>query len=124
MALITPQPLRPDVPLVQQDSLKPTGEGYQFLFNLYLKVDGLRQGRITTGSIGAGASALVTLTWATAYKDTNYTVIASVLNATAAAASLRVVHIETISTTQVAVRVENTSAGALTGTLHLIGFHD
>lgn len=124
MALPTPQPLRPDVPLVQKDSLKPTGEGYQFLFNLYLKVDGLRQGRITTGSIGAGASALVTHTWATAYKDTNYTVTASVLNSTAAAASLRVVHIETISATQVAVRVENTSAGALTGTLHLIGLHD
>lgn len=124
MALQTALPIRPDVPLVYDNNFKPTGETYQFLFNLYLKLNGLSGGRITTGSIGAGASALVTYTWTTPFKDTNYTVTASVLNATAAAASLRVVHIETISATAVAVRVENTSAGALTGTLHLVALHD
>lgn len=123
MPVLTPQSLRPDVPLVQPN-LKPTGESYQFLFNMYLKVNGLRQGRVTTGSIGAGASVLVTHTWTTAYPDTNYTVTASVVNATAAVASLKVVHVETVSATQVAVRVENTSAGALTGTLHLLAMHD
>lgn len=124
MAVPTTLPIRPDVPLVLDKSFKPTGETYNFLFNLYLKLNGLQQGRITTGSIGAGASALVTFIWPTAFKDTSYTVTAGVLNATAAAASLRVVHVETISTTQVAVRVENTSAGALTGTLHIIALHD
>lgn len=80
--------------------------------------------RVTTGSIGAGLSALVTLTWAAAFADANYTVQASVVDATAAVASLRVVHIETISATAVAVRVENTSAGALTGVLHVTAIHD
>lgn len=124
MAVPTTLPIRPDVPLVYDQSFKPTGETYQFLFNLYLKVTGLQGGRITTGSIGAGASALVTYTWPIPFKDTNYTVTASVLNATAAAASLKVVHVETVSATAVVVRVENTSAGALTGTLNLIALHD
>lgn len=124
MAVPTTLPIRPDVPLVYDQSFKPTGETYQFLFNLYLKLNGLQGGRITTGSIGAGASALVTYTWPIPFKDANYTVTASVLNATAAAASLRVVHVETVSATAVAVRVENTSAGALTGTLNLIALHD
>lgn len=124
MALVTPLPLRPDVPLVFPDSLKPTTEAYQFLFNLYLRLDAIKHGRVTTGSIGAGASALVAYTWPAPYKDALYTVTASVLNATAAAASLKVVHVETQSATQVVVRVENTSAGALTGTLNLIAVHD
>lgn len=85
---------------------------------------GLKHARLTTGSILAGTDALVTHTWATTFADANYTVSASVVDATTAAASLRVVHIETISATQVAVRVENTSAGNLTGTLHLIAIHD
>lgn len=86
---------------------------------------GLKHGRVTTGSIGAGVSALVTFTFAGgAFANTNYTVTASVQDSTAATASLKVVHIETRSTTNVVVRVENTSAGALTGTLHIIAMHD
>jgi hypothetical protein len=85
---------------------------------------GLKHVRISTGSIGAGVSALVTHTWATAFANANYTVSASVQDSTAATASLKVVHIETISATQTIVRVENTSAGSLTGTLHLIAMHD
>jgi hypothetical protein len=80
--------------------------------------------RVTTGSIAAGASALVTLTWAVAFADANYTAVASVLDATAAAASLRVVHVESVTAAAVGVRVENTSAGALTGTVQVIGMHD
>ncbi len=85
---------------------------------------GIKHGRVTTGSIGAGVSALVALTWGTAFADANYTVTASVLDATAAIASLQVVHVETILAASVAVRVQNTSAGALTGTLQVIALHD
>lgn len=85
---------------------------------------GLKHARVTTGSIGAGVSALVTHTWTTTFADASYTVAASVVDATAAIASLKIVHIEAVSATQCKVRVENTSAGALTGTLHLIAFHD
>lgn len=85
---------------------------------------GLKHVRITTGSIGAGVSALVTHTWATTFADANYTVAAGLIDSTAATASLRIVHIEAVTATQVKVRVENTSAGALTGTLNLIALHD
>lgn len=85
---------------------------------------GLKHKRVTTGSIGAGASATVTVTWGTAFADANYTCSASVLDSTAASASLRIVHLESISASQVVYRVENTSAGSLTGTLHVIAMHD
>jgi hypothetical protein len=84
----------------------------------------LQAGRVTTGAIGPGASALVTLTWGVAFADANYTVNASVVDATAAVTSLQVVHIETVLAASVAVRVQNTAAGALTGTLNAIGMHD
>ncbi len=80
--------------------------------------------RVTTGSINAGVSALVTATWPVAFVDANYTVAASVLDATAAIASLQVVHVETVTNAAVQVRVQNTSAGALTGTLNVIALHD
>jgi hypothetical protein len=85
---------------------------------------GLKHKRVTTGSIGAGVSAIVTVTWTSAFADANYTVTASVLNSTAATASLKVTHIESVSASAVTVRVENTSAGALTGTLNVIAMHD
>lgn len=85
---------------------------------------GIKHGRVTTGAIGSGADALVTLTWGTPFASASYTVSASVLDATTAAASLRVVHVETVTAAAVAVRVENTSAGSLTGTLLVIALHD
>jgi len=77
----------------------------------------------TTGVVGALGTALVTLTWPHAFIDTNYVAVASVLDATAAVASLSVVHIETQSTTAIQVRVSNGSAGNLTGTVWAIGLH-
>lgn len=85
---------------------------------------GFKHARVSTGSIGAGLSALVTVTWTTAFADTDYTVVASVQDSTAATLSLVVVHIETKTAAAVAVRVENTSLGSLTGTLHVIAVHD
>lgn len=85
---------------------------------------GIKHARVTTGSIAAGASALVTLTWATAFANGNYTVNASVVDATAATASLSVVHIESITASAITVRVVNNSAGSLTGTVHAIAMHD
>lgn len=85
---------------------------------------GFKHGRVTTGSISATSSALVTNTWTTAFANTSYTVSASVLDSTAALLSLEVTHIESITTSNVVVRVSNTSAGSLTGTLHVIAVHD
>ena len=85
---------------------------------------GLKHGRVTTGSVGASTSALITHVWPTPFPDANYTVVASVVNSTASVASLRIVHIESVSAAQVAVRVENTSGSPLTGTLNFIAMHD
>jgi hypothetical protein len=85
---------------------------------------GFKHARVTTGSIGAGASSLVTVTWGTAFADTNYSAVVSVQDSTAAVASLAVVHIESKTASAITVRVENTSAGSLTGTLHAIAVHD
>jgi hypothetical protein len=85
---------------------------------------GFQHKRVTTGSVGAGASALVTITWGTAFPDTNYTVSASVLDTTTSTAALSVVHVESISTTAITVRVVNNGASAITGTVHAIAIHD
>lgn len=85
---------------------------------------GLKHARVSTGSINATSSAVVTNSWTTAFADANYTLTASVQDSTAALLSLRMVHIEALTATGVAVRIENSSVGALTGTLHLIAIHD
>lgn len=85
---------------------------------------GIKHARKTTGSIGGTSSALVTVTWTTAFADANYTAVATVLDATASTSALSVVHIETQSAAAVAVRVANTSGGNLTGTLNVIAVHD
>lgn len=85
---------------------------------------GIKTVRVSTGSIGAGATALVTATFGSAFADTNYTPSVSVLDSTSSAASLSVVHVESISTTGITVRVSNSSAGSLTGTLLVVAVHD
>ncbi len=85
---------------------------------------GLKHARVTTGAIGAGSTVLVTITWTTAFADANYTVNASVLEATGSALSLSIVHIESQTASAVTVRVLNNAAGSLTGTVHVIAIHD
>lgn len=85
---------------------------------------GFKHSRVTTGSVNAGATALVTVTWTTAFADANYTVEASVLDSTTSSLSLSVVHIESVSASAVTVRVLNNAIGPLTGTLHVVAIHD
>lgn len=85
---------------------------------------GLKHQRVTTGSIGATASSVVTLTWTSAFADANYTVNCDVEDTTAAVLSLSVVHVESKVAASVGVRVSNTSADAITGTLNCIAMHD
>ncbi len=85
---------------------------------------GWQHERITTGSIGAGSTALVTITWDVAFADTNYTAFADVEDATTSSLALSVVHIESKSTTNMTVRVINNAAGSLTGTLNAMAIHD
>lgn len=80
--------------------------------------------RVTTGSIGAGSTALVTVTWTTPFADANYTVSASVVDSTTTSLSLSVVHVESVTANDVTVRILNNAVGSLTGTLHVIAVHD
>jgi hypothetical protein len=84
----------------------------------------VKSSRVTTGLIGAGSTALVTLTWGTSFADANYTVSASVEDSTATSLSLSVVHVETKTASAVTVRVINNAVGSLTGTLNVIAIHD
>jgi hypothetical protein len=85
---------------------------------------GLKHKRVSTGAIGGGANALVTVTWDNAFADANYTVAASVVDATTGTASLSVVHVESVTASTVSVRVYNAGGVAITGALHVIAIHD
>lgn len=81
--------------------------------------------RVTTGSIGAGAFANVSISWPRAWPGTAYTVAAQVYDSsTFGATSLLVDHVSAISTAGCTVVVKNASGGALTGTLHVTATYD
>lgn len=80
--------------------------------------------RVTTGSVSAGSTALVTVTWDVSFADTNYTPWADVLDATTSSLSLSVVHIESIAAGSITLRVLNSGAGSLTGTVLAGAIHD
>lgn len=86
-------------------------------------VAGLESQRVTTGSVAATSAADVTVTWDTAFADTNYTVTASVVETTAGT-TLRVLKVLAQAAGSVTVRVYNDSAGAVTGTVHAIAIAD
>lgn len=88
-----------------------------------ISTTGLQLASATTGSVAGLGTALVTLTWPIAYADTNYVAVASVLDTTAAVASLSVVHIEAHALGSIAVRVTNAAVGAITGTVWGIALH-
>ncbi len=86
---------------------------------------GYKHGRVTTGSITAGSSAAVTLTWGSAFADANYTATCSVVEATASTVTLRLHHIESAVAGSVVVRIVNDDGvSAHTGTLHCTSIHD
>jgi hypothetical protein len=87
--------------------------------------DGLKHGRITTGSIASSTSSAVALTWATAFADANYTASCDVVEGDADTATLQIDHIRVVDATALTVIVENEDAvSAKTGTLHCIALHD
>lgn len=84
----------------------------------------LKSKRVSTGSIATAATALITITWDTAFADTNYTATVDVIDATTTSLSLSTVHIETQTASAITVRIINNALGSLTGTIHAIGIHD
>lgn len=84
----------------------------------------LKTVRITTGSIAASSQAEISVTWPSAFPNTNYTVIAMVEEGTAATDNLKVLKIVSRTATGCVVRVQNVVAAAVTGTLHLVAIPD
>jgi hypothetical protein len=97
---------------------------FQFNIGVANNGGGFKHSRVSTGSVGAGSTALVTITWGTAFADTNYTVGVDVQDSTTSSLSLSVVHIESKTAAAITVRVINNSVGSLTGTLHAVAVHD
>ena len=92
-----------------------------------IAVDGLgfKHGRTTTGAITTGASAAITVTWATAFADANYTAFCSVIEADTDVATIQIDHIESKSASAIVVRVENEDGAATrTGELQCVAVHD
>jgi hypothetical protein len=82
---------------------------------------GLKHKRVTTGSIAAGSTTSVTVSWTTAFADANYTPQAILVSSSNA---LFVLNIVSYTASQVVIAVQNSSGGALTGTLQVLGIHD
>lgn len=85
---------------------------------------GFKHMRLTTGSIGGLSFGTVLVNWVTPFSDSNYTVTAFVQDVTGGTAALSVHHMDAKSAGQVSIIVQNTNAGALTGTLNVIAIHD
>lgn len=87
---------------------------------------GVKHARVTTGSIGAGTRASVTITWTTAFLDNNYSPIAMIFDGTTVGTSQGLV-IERINAqiaASIKVTVFNPTGGALTGTVNAFAVHD
>lgn len=80
--------------------------------------------RVTTGAILFNTNASVTVTWPTPFKDANYTVIATVEEATAGL-GITVEHVVSKAAASCVVRVKNdATSGTVTGTLHVVAISD
>jgi len=85
---------------------------------------GLKHQSVSTRAIGPGSSAVVTLTWATAFADTNYDPQCSVVDSTASTATVRIHHIQSFTANSVMVRIVNDDRiFAHNGTLYCLGIH-
>lgn len=79
--------------------------------------------RVATGTVGGASTATVTVTWSTAFANTNYTPSVCVLQDTAGL-GLIVRRIRTKTASAITVVVENTAATDASGTLQACGLAD
>lgn len=79
--------------------------------------------RVTTGSVSGTGEADVTVTWATAFPDSNYTCDALV-ELDEDGEALRVRRMRSKTATQAVFNVVNNALGSRTGTLHATAIAD
>ena len=85
---------------------------------------GLKHQSVGMGPIGPGSSAVVTLTWATAFADRSYDPQCSVVDSAASTAAVRIHHIESFTANAIMVRIVNDDRiFPHNGTLYCLGIH-
>ncbi len=85
---------------------------------------GLKHQSVQTGSIPPASSALVTLTWTTAFADGNYDPECNVLEPTSTPATIRIHHIQSLSANSINVVIVNDDPQqSHVGTLYCLGIH-
>lgn len=75
----------------------------------------------TTGSIAAGANAVITLNWPTPFDDASVDIESAYVSVATSSLSLSVTHIVAVTQNAVQVMVRNLGASAFTGTLTVAG---
>jgi len=84
----------------------------------------VRQGRASTGTILTLTRVNITITWATAFADTNYTVACTIEDTSVLGLGLLTERITAKTAASITVQIFNQSVGSLTGMLHAIAIHD
>ncbi len=84
---------------------------------------GIKTARISTGAIPAVTVVDVTVTWSTAFPNTNYTVSVAVVEP-GAGDTIRVLKIVSVLAGSVTFRVNNPTTAPITGTLHVVAIAD
>jgi hypothetical protein len=85
---------------------------------------GLKHQSVQTGPIHASSSAMVILTWATAFADSNYDPQCALVDSTESSDTIRIHHIESFGPSSVSVLITNDDHfKAHSGTLHCLGIH-
>lgn len=79
----------------------------------------VKHDRCNIVALGAGASSTCSITWDSAFPDTNYTVVV-----TAQSSDIGYSGVTSKSTTGITVKVTNPTAGSLTYTVNAIAMHD
>ncbi|MGH9787919.1 MAG: hypothetical protein ACRD4U_04345, partial [Candidatus Acidiferrales bacterium] len=105
--------------------LTQSGTPIEFLGGVHNDGGGFKHARVSTGSCGT-SGCQVTVSWTTAFADTNYSVNCSVQDSTAQSETtgLRLAKINTIGAGSVTVDIDNFSGSAVTGTVHCTAIHD
>ncbi|HEX9763825.1 MAG TPA: hypothetical protein VGA39_00950, partial [Candidatus Acidoferrales bacterium] len=105
--------------------LTQSGTPVEFVGGVHNDGGGFKHRRVSTGSCGT-SGCQVTVSWTTAFADTNYSVSCSVQDSTAQSETtgLRLAKINSIAAGSVTVDIDNLSASAITGTLHCTAIHD
>lgn len=85
----------------------------------------IQTARVSTGAIVGAGGAAITITFAQAFADTNYTATCSMVEATNTASTLYVHHIVSKAAGSLVVRVKNDDGAVTkTGTVSVIAIHD